>query len=153
MSKRTWLSVLGMGWCMVAAAHQTPQVASDAEQQAAAALQVQGPTENKGISAVQALGMMALSSQLDPAQSYQMRVRQITVEPGGVVAMHQHQQRPGAAYILAGEIYEHNGTDAPVLRKQGELVFERDGTVHWWENHSQQATTALVIDLIPETTP
>ena len=81
-----------------------------------------------------------------------LRVREITVEPDGVVAAHQHKQRPGVAYLVEGEILEfRNDAAAPILRKAGEVVLERSGVAHWWHNQSDKPVKAIVVDIVPDT--
>jgi hypothetical protein len=54
----------------------------------------QAPTENKGVKA-EALAAFALGKQgLDDLSQRQMRMRQITIEPGGVAGFHSHKDRP-----------------------------------------------------------
>jgi len=79
-----------------------------------------------------------------------LRAREIVIAPGGVIAVHEHNTRPGVAYILEGEIVEHrNDSDKPVLRRPGDAAFERTGVAHWWENRSDKPVRALVVDIVP----
>ena len=55
------------------------------------ALAQQAPTENKGMKA-EALSGFALGKQgSDDLAQRQMRIRQITIEPGGVAGFHSHK--------------------------------------------------------------
>jgi quercetin dioxygenase-like cupin family protein len=39
----------------------------------------------------------------------QLRMRMVTVEPGGVFGIHNHKDRSGTVYVLQGTITEHRG--------------------------------------------
>ena len=71
------------------------------------------------------------------------------IAPGGVIAVHRHEGRPGLAYILEGEIIEHrNDAEGTVLRRAGDVSFEKSGVVHWWENVSDARVRALIVDIV-----
>jgi len=130
--------------------HSRPSVVPDHERAPEHNQLLQGPTENKGIKSVLALGNVALEGELASLAGKQLRAREITLEPGGVVAVHQHQGRPGIAYILEGQVVEHRSDHAePIHRKVGAVAVEKTGLSHWWENKSDQPMRALVIDIVP----
>lgn len=136
----------------ISAAHEEdgPIVVPQAERDQAAELKVTGPTENKGVESVRSLGQVDLTGEFESPDGRILRVREIVVEPGGVVAVHQHQNRPGMAYILEGEIVEHrDDTDKPTTRNRGAVSFEKTGVTHWWENKSNEKARALVVDVVP----
>ena len=135
-------------------APDSKQVVPTRERDIAAELAAIGPTQSKLVSAVTPLGSVALSGEFASIADRVLRAREIVVDPGGVVAVHQHSERPGMAYILEGEIVEHrNDSDEPIVRKAGAIAFEKTGVIHWWENLSSQPVRALVVDIvIPENT-
>ena len=108
---------------------------------------VKGPKKSVGIRSVKALGHVDLAKEFAAMKGRSFRARKIVVAPKGVVAVHEHRSRPGIAYILEGEIYEHRGGKS-FLRKAGDYSFEKTGVVHWWENRSDKEASALVIDII-----
>lgn len=111
-----------------------------------------GPTKNAGIASVVRLGGVLLESEFSGMKGKELRVRELTISPGGVVAVHEHDARPGAAYILEGEIIEHrNDAAGPLTRSVGDVAFEKTGVVHWWENRSSANVRALVIDIVDAT--
>lgn len=134
-----------------AAAHENePMIVPDAEREQAAELRASGPAENRGVESVRNLGKVDLTGEFESPDGRILRVREIVIKPGGVVAVHQHQSRPGMAYILEGEIVEHrNDSDDPVARNAGAVSFEKTGVTHWWENKSNGKVRALVVDIVP----
>ncbi|MBM74657.1 MAG: hypothetical protein CMK59_04605 [Proteobacteria bacterium] len=106
------------------------------------------PDETKGIRSVELLGAIALSEEFEGVEDdLFFRMRRLVVEPEGVVAAHEHQSRPGIAYIVSGEINEFREGVA-VLRKSGDHSFEETGVTHWWENQSEAPVTAVVVDIL-----
>jgi len=110
---------------------------------------LKGPTKTIGIGSVNLLGVIGLEKDFPTLKGRQLRARELLIEPGGVVAVHQHDTRPGVAYILEGEIIEHrNDSNAPIVRGIGSVAFEQSGVAHWWENKSGKPVRALVVDII-----
>src|SRR2546428_14167827 len=78
-----------------------------------------------------------VKSPIDPAPDmpgYQLRLRTITFEPGGVAGFHSHKQRPAFAYILQGDLTElRQGGYSKTLGPGGIITESRD-VEHWAEN-------------------
>ena len=110
--------------------------------------QIPGPTESSGISANQVQGMIDLAEEFPAMAGYQLRARLITVEAGGIIAIHQHASRPAIVHILEGEIVEHRYGEAPVSYGPGSVAFERTGYIHWWENVSDAPVIAFAVDIV-----
>ena len=67
----------------------------------------------------------------------------------GQVAVHQHTNRPGMAYVLEGEATEHRSdADGPLVRKQGDVAIEASGTIHWWINEGEVTARVVVVDIV-----
>ncbi|MEM1316516.1 MAG: cupin domain-containing protein [Pseudomonadota bacterium] len=125
-------------------------VVPSAEKDRAQELLADGPTETTGVSRVSLIGSMPLDGEFQSSDGLVMRVRELVIEPGGIVAVHQHTNRPGAAYIVEGELVEHRSTEAgPVVKTAGETAMERSGVIHWWENESDAPARAVVVDIVP----
>jgi quercetin dioxygenase-like cupin family protein len=109
-----------------------------------------GPAANSGIESVKVLGTVPLAGEVEGAGGRVLRARELLIAPGGVVAVHQHDQRPGVAYILEGEMTEFRGEKAePIVHKAGSTALEWSGVTHWWENRSDKPARALVVDIVP----
>ena len=117
------------------------------------------PAESPSITrkvSVESLGSVDLSREFSALNEHILRSRRITINPGGSVAWHEHQQRPGVAYLVEGTLIEirDDGSGVRSIRRHaGEAVFESTGVLHGWKNDSNQAATAVVIDLIPNRQP
>jgi quercetin dioxygenase-like cupin family protein len=110
----------------------------------------QAPTENKGMK-VEALSGFALGKQgLDDLAQRQMRIRQITIEPGGVAAFHSHKDRPALSYIMKGSLTEHRKGGPDRTYKAGEVITESTDVDHWAENASSEPVILISADLFKE---
>lgn len=108
-----------------------------------------GPTQTHGVVSIEELGIIDLGEEFPAMQGRQMRARIFTIAPGGVIAIHAHEQRPGYAMILSGAIVEHrNDASDPIVRNAGDIAIEKGGVAHWWENVSGDAVKALVVDIV-----
>ena len=78
------------------------------------------------------------------------RLRQLDIEPGGVVPWHSHSNRPAMIYIVSGEIIEYASNCAvPIVHKTGEVAQEKNGTQHWWQNTTNAPVVLISVDLFP----
>lgn len=149
--KRLILVFLALATTLVWAHDVVPQ----AEREAALKLLAEGaPTESSGIESVQNLGVVSLAGEFDNPDGRVLRTREIVFAPGAEVALHRHDNRPGVAYIIEGEITEHrvgaDGRSVTTVKKAGDTALENTGVVHWWRNESGGTVRALVVDIIIE---
>ena len=104
------------------------------------------PNANKGVS-VSPPTAIDLTQELDGVAGRQLRLRLVTVEPGGVVGVHSHNGRPGVAYVIQGTLTEHReGSDA-IERHEGESWTEGKDTTHWAENKGDGPVVVLAVDV------
>ena len=103
------------------------------------------PTENKGV-VVKPVGMMELGGEIDGLSGRQMRMRYITMEPGGHFALHNHKDRPTLEYILSGTVIEYRDGVAKEY-KAGDVVLADKNTTHWWQNKGAEQVIFLPVDI------
>lgn len=107
-----------------------------------------GPKETKGIASIDPMGIIDLGGEFPAMEGRQLRARIFTIEPGGQVGIHTHEQRPGYAFIISGKIVEHrNDQPEPLVREAGDIAMEKAGVTHWWENTFGEPVKALVVDI------
>ena len=104
------------------------------------------PTENKGVT-VGPPTAIALGDQIEGIEGRQLRLRVVTVEPGGIAAVHSHKGRPAVAYIVQGTLTEHREGSAPKDHGPGDSFFEDKDTVHWAENRGGEPTVVVAVDV------
>lgn len=78
------------------------------------------------------------------------RLRELVVQPGGIVPWHSHDERPAMIYIVAGEIIEYaSNCLVPIVHRAGDVAAERKGTSHWWQNNAKAPSKLISVDLFP----
>ncbi|WP_193370700.1 cupin domain-containing protein [Pelagibius marinus] len=76
------------------------------------------------------------------------RLRRLEVQPGGVVPMHAHGDRPALIYIISGTVTEYSSRcSVPIVHKAGEAAMESIGLTHWWKNTGKEAAVLISADL------
>ena len=83
-----------------------------------------------------------------------LRLRHMTIAPGGIVPMHSPEDRPALIMVNSGEIFEYNSKCAvPILHKAGEVAREFMGTKHWWKNTGTKAVDLTIGDIVNDKKP
>jgi quercetin dioxygenase-like cupin family protein len=106
------------------------------------------PTETKGLT-VMTTGSLDLSHELDKVEGRFLRLRVLSLEPGGVVSQHTHDGRPGVAYVLSGTLTEHRGAQA-IERKAGDVWAEGKDVSHWAENRGSEPVVVVAADVFKQ---
>jgi quercetin dioxygenase-like cupin family protein len=110
------------------------------------ALSQQTPAkENRGV-VIKPVGVMELADEIEGMAGRQMRMRYITMEPGGEFALHSHKDRPTLEYVLAGTVIEYRDGVAREY-KAGDVVVADRNTTHWWQNQGTQQAVFLPVDI------
>ncbi len=109
----------------------------------------QPPAEHEGVSVV-SLGKLKESSlkiQIG-LNGYEMKLREVTVAPGGAIKEHSHANRPGLVQTISGswtEVRSGKETDFPASKKVA--LIEDENTVHWLYNDGDVPAVAVVCGL------
>ena len=78
------------------------------------------------------------------------RLRQLDIEPGGVVPWHSHDERPAMIYVVSGEVVEYaSNCTIPIVHKAGDVAPERNGISHWWRNSGKRPAVLISVDVFP----
>jgi quercetin dioxygenase-like cupin family protein len=84
----------------------------------------------------------------DPSRA--VRLRRITVAPGGVIAWHTHDAVQGMALVVSGEMTEFRNTCLdPIRYRAGDVAREDSATAHGWRNESDAPAVILVAHVAP----
>ena len=94
------------------------------------------------------LGAINLEKQPANIRDRDLRFRKLTIEPGGIVPWHSHDDRPALIYVQQGEIVEYASNCAdPIVHKAGDIRPEVAGTSHWWKNLGKETVILYVGDV------
>ena len=113
--------------------------------------QMAAPSEHKGLS-VDQLGIITEESieAQTGLSGYFMQLRAITIEPGGQIAKHSHESRPGLVKVVSGSWTEGRPEGETTVGADDEqAILEDRDTVHWFWNRGDDSATAIVCDLTP----
>ena len=111
------------------------------------------PTMPVGVSDTE-LASIDLAKENVKLDQRRLRMRHMTIAPGGVVPFHSHEDRPALIMVTSGEIYEHNSKCAmPILHKTGDIAREFLGTQHWWKNTGTQPVELTIADIVNDRKP
>jgi quercetin dioxygenase-like cupin family protein len=94
------------------------------------------------------LGSINLEKQPAHIRDRELRFRKLTIEPGGIVPWHSHDDRPALIFVQQGEIVEYASNCAePIVHKAGDIRPEVFGTSHWWKNLGNETVILYVGDI------
>jgi quercetin dioxygenase-like cupin family protein len=135
--------------CMAGLAHadQCPADKVGANDLPGAATAPVGVAENE-------LASIDLSTENVKLDHRRLRLRHMTIAPGGIVPLHSHADRPALIKVNSGEIYEYNSKcTVPILHKEGDVAREFLGTRHWWKNTGTQTVDLTIADIVNDAKP
>jgi len=111
-----------------------------------AAGQRQPPPANVGQSQ-EALRSLDLTNELESVKGRPLRMRKITLQPGGVQALHNHVDRPTVTYLLQGQMTYHQAGKPDVVVNPGDGSAEGRSTAHWGENTGKVPAVWIAVDI------
>ncbi|HSS64679.1 MAG TPA: cupin domain-containing protein [Gammaproteobacteria bacterium] len=111
-----------------------------------------GPSTPNGVTDM-VIGSINLDFKSVAFKGEKFRMRQLVVQPGGVVPWHNHGERPAIIYVVKGSITEYRSTCAvPIEHKSGEVTSEYGADLsHWWKNNSSEPAVLLSSDILHDT--
>lgn len=110
------------------------------------------PTEHKGlqVSSAGAISNASMKAQIG-LNGYKLQLREITIEPGGQIAKHSHETRPGVVKVISGTWTEGRpGGEIDYTASDDKGILEDEETVHWFWNRGDEPATAMVCDIVPD---
>lgn len=104
------------------------------------------PKENRNFKAP-VLASLELGPEIEGMQGRQLRMRLLTIEPGGAIAIHPHKDRPTVVHLLHGSWTERREGGWVKEHHEGESWAEGKETTHWAENHGSVPAVAIAVDV------
>lgn len=103
-----------------------------------------GEPANVGFSA-ETIGMIPLAS--DPTRV--VRLRRLTIAPGGAIGWHDHSAVQGMALVVSGEMVEtRNSCLDRMTYRAGDVAREDAATAHSWRNESNEPAIVLTAQVL-----
>ena len=111
------------------------------------------PTAPVGVTE-QELSSVDLSKENVHLDQRRLRFRAMQIQPGGVVPLHSHADRPALIMVNSGTIYENSSKClAPIQHEAGDISREFLGTQHWWKNDGTTVVTLTIADIVNDKKP
>jgi quercetin dioxygenase-like cupin family protein len=107
------------------------------------------PTDTQG-ARIEAVTGLDLTGAIEGVDGRQLRIRRITVEPGGHLAVHEHVGRPGSVYVLEGTLTEHRDGSEPRDYRAGQGFTEPVHIRHWAENRGTVPVVFIAVDIFKQ---
>ena len=83
-----------------------------------------------------------------------LRYRHMEIQPGGVVPLHSHADRPALIMVNQGQIFEYSSQCmVPIVHKAGEIAREANGLMHWWKNDGNVVVVLTIADIVNDRKP
>jgi quercetin dioxygenase-like cupin family protein len=111
-----------------------------------AAGQRQPPTETVGQSE-EMLRAIDLTNELDSTKGRPLRMRKVTLQPGGVLGLHNHVDRPAVTYLLQGQMTYHQQGKPDLVANPGDGFAEGRATTHWAESTGKVPAVWIAVDI------
>ena len=94
------------------------------------------------------LEQIDLSKEMMKLADHKLRIRRLVIQPGGVVPLHDHGDRPALIYIVSGEINEYaSDCKVAIVHKAGDTSRDAD-LKHWWKNTSKKPVVLISADIL-----
>lgn len=104
------------------------------------------PKDNKGYTASKTT-VVDLGPEFEAMTGRQLRLRLLTIEPGGHIGLHSHKDRPAVVYFMQGTdtVIRDDGTSQTF--HSGDTTGETGATVHWHRNDGKDTVIAITADI------
>ena len=77
-----------------------------------------------------------------------LRTRRLVVQPGGIVPLQSHADRPALIVTVSGSITEYRSDcSAPIEHHAGDISREADSISHYWINNGSEPAVLLSSDV------
>lgn len=108
--------------------------------------QQNAPKDNKGFKAT-GMQVVDLGPEIVGMSGRQLRMRLLTIEPGGYIGIHSHKDRPAVVYFLQGTdtVTSEDGT-VNVFRP-GDTSSATKDTTHWHRNDGKEPVVLIAVDV------
>jgi len=104
------------------------------------------PKGNKGFTASKTT-VVELGSEIEGMTGRQLRMRMLTIEPGGYIGIHSHKNRPAVVYFMQGtdEVGLADGSKA--VKHPGDTSATPGSTTHYHRNVGKDNVVLIAVDV------
>ncbi len=104
------------------------------------------PKGNVGFTASKTT-VVELGPEIDGMAGRQLRMRMLTIEPGGHIGLHSHKNRPAVVYFMQGtdEVGLADGSKA--IKHPGDTSMATRNTTHYHRNIGKDNVVLIAVDI------
>ena len=88
-----------------------------------------------------------LAPEFDGMSGRQLRMRTITIAPGGHIGIHSHKDRPAVVYFLQGTDTVTFGDGSSKVFRAGDTSYANKDTTHWHRNDGPEPVVLVAVDI------
>jgi quercetin dioxygenase-like cupin family protein len=104
------------------------------------------PKDNKGYTASKTT-VVDLGPEFAAMAGRQLRLRMLTIEPGGHIGLHSHHERPAVVYFMQGTDTVIRDDGSSQTFHPGDTVGETGKTIHWHRNDGKDVVILITADI------
>ena len=88
-----------------------------------------------------------LGPEIDGMAGRQLRLRVLTIAPGGHIGLHSHKNRPAVVYLIQGTDAVGTADGATRTMHPGDTGSANKNTVHWHQNVGKDDVVLIAVDV------
>ncbi len=104
------------------------------------------PKDNKGFTASKTT-VVELGSEIEGMAGRQLRMRVLTIEPGGHIGLHSHKDRPAVVYFMQGTDTVTLADGSSKTFHPGDTSSATKDTTHWHRNDGKDNVVLIAVDV------
>jgi quercetin dioxygenase-like cupin family protein len=104
------------------------------------------PKDNKGFTASKTT-VVDLGTEIEGTAGRQLRLRVLTIEPGGHIGLHSHKDRPAVVYMVQGTDTVTLADGTTKTLHPGDTASATKDTTHWHRNDGKDNVVLIAVDV------
>jgi quercetin dioxygenase-like cupin family protein len=116
------------------------------------AVAADAPTGNVGFRSGKPT-VIDLGPEFSAMSGWQLRLRVLTIDPGGHIGMHSHKDRPSVVYFMQGTDTVTRDDGSSHTFHPGDTTGEPGTTVHWHKNDGRDDVILIAADIVKAEPP
>src|SRR6185312_4514031 len=104
------------------------------------------PKGNKGFTASKTT-VVELGPEIENMGGRQLRMRVLTIEPGGYIGIHSHKDRPAVVYFMQGTDEVGLADGSKKIMHPGDTSTATKDTTHYHRNVGQDKVVLIAVDV------
>jgi quercetin dioxygenase-like cupin family protein len=105
------------------------------------------PTGNQGFKTTKSQ-VVDLGPEIAGMDNRQLRLRILTIEPGGHIGVHSHNDRPAVVYFIQGTDTVIFGDGTVKKFQPGDVGSAGKATTHWHRNDGKEPVVFVAVDIL-----